>query len=377
MNIVKDHLGNQFKSITEMCKYHNIGRTTFLMRIRNGMSLEDALNNKKYRGGSCADHLGNQFENIKSMCEHWNIPYYLYISRRNSGYSIEDALRQPSYKIEIKECNDHLGNRYNSIGEMCKYWGISRQTFINRLEHGKSLEQALTEKVRYRKTKICYDHLGNKFNSSIEMCRYWNINYKTFRSRINAGVNLDDALTIGYRHNKEKERVSDHLGNEFNYLSEMCKYWNTSTSTFKYRIRLGLSLEEALTSKKVINGKIHKCIDHLGNEFETIKDMCDNWGISVVTYHNRMNKGLSIEDTLTIKRLPHKNSIKCEDHLGNQFDTITSMCNYWNICRCTFLTRKKLGWNIKDCLTKEVISKRRKNRSVGNGKGNDNISTSS
>lgn len=43
MKAIVDHNGQEFKSIVEMCKFHNIGYRVFLRRLERGHSMEEAL----------------------------------------------------------------------------------------------------------------------------------------------------------------------------------------------------------------------------------------------------------------------------------------------------------------------------------------------
>ena len=57
---------------------------------------------------------------------------------------------------------------------MCEHWGIKDNTYRERIKQGMSLEQALTTSRR-KGPQSCTDHLGQKFKSIEEMCKYWNI----------------------------------------------------------------------------------------------------------------------------------------------------------------------------------------------------------
>lgn len=43
MKKVKDHLGNEYKSISEMCRHYGITFASYEHRIESGMSLEKSL----------------------------------------------------------------------------------------------------------------------------------------------------------------------------------------------------------------------------------------------------------------------------------------------------------------------------------------------
>lgn len=40
--------------------------------------------------------------------------------------------------------------------------------------------------------------------------------------------------------------------------------------------------------------------DHKGNEFPTIKAMCEFWGVNYHTYRDRRSKGVTLERALTL-----------------------------------------------------------------------------
>ena len=41
--MVKDHLGNEFKTIADMVRYHGVKLQTYYNRLQRGLSLEQAL----------------------------------------------------------------------------------------------------------------------------------------------------------------------------------------------------------------------------------------------------------------------------------------------------------------------------------------------
>lgn len=148
----RDHLGNEFKSISEMCRFHGVNVATFRNRYLSGHDLRICLSTKtisSYNNKCCEDHLGNNFESIGAMCEFYGVSQQTYSSRKESGHSLEVCLTGKgliSRKIECTPCNDHLGNTFSSITEMCKYWGVNKTTFLRRHRKGYCLNYSLTGK---------------------------------------------------------------------------------------------------------------------------------------------------------------------------------------------------------------------------------------
>lgn len=242
---------------------------------------------------------------------------------------------------------DHLGKRFNSVADMCRYWNVTYNTYLKRIDSGWSLRDSLTIKDR-----TVIDHLGNSFKTVRDMCEYWGISLWTYEQRIKAGWSLEDALTRKIQTHKIGKLCKDHLGNEFNSIKEMCNYWKINVYTYRSRIKSGLSVKTALTTAVVSDlttCNCKTCKDHLGNEFSSITKMCNHWGIPIRAYEMRISRGWSLKDSLT-KSLTPRNE-PCGDHLGNSFINIKSMCEYWHVDYRTYRNRRSRGWSLKAALT--------------------------
>ena len=198
------------------------------------------------------------------------------------------------------EYKDHLGYSYDTITEMCKAWGVNRTSFLYRINKGYTVEQALTGNgIPDTNSNKCIDNSGIAYDSEKAMCRALGVNVSAYYLRKSRGYNVRDALdkkTSAYRNCKE---CVDHKGNVYESAVEMCNAYGIDTGMFYNRINRDWSLEDALTSKKrkTVNGKI--CIDHLGNEYKSIKEMCKHHNMDARVFHNRINQGWSIGDALT------------------------------------------------------------------------------
>lgn len=147
---------------------------------------------------STVDHLGNEFSSMKQMCRHYGVSYSLYANRIRLGWTVERALTTPALgnfgHIEKIGVEDHLGNKFKSQKEMCEYWGISQSVYSGRVAANWTTERALTTPVHQICIKPCEDHLGNKYNSIVDMCRAWGILYSNYYSRLQRGWSLKETL---------------------------------------------------------------------------------------------------------------------------------------------------------------------------------------
>ena len=185
----------------------------------------------------CKDHRGNQFISIKEMCNLYGITDAAYKSRIKHGWTVEEALTTPT----TKTIQDHEGNCFNSIQEMCNYWGIERNTYKYRVYKLKmSTKQALTTPVQ---TTTCFDHTGKEFATAKEMCEYWGIADNAYVNRTaTLGWSIEKALTTPV---KTHDTVTFY-NETFKTLSDLCKKYNITLKKYKTRIESGWSQEEAL-----------------------------------------------------------------------------------------------------------------------------------
>ena len=97
---------------------------------------------------------------------------------------------------------DHKGNLFRSLAAMARCWGLKPCTVWSRLDAGWDIEEALTAPLTPHCKRSCRkavwkDHLGREYGSIREMCRAWGINQSTFQSRRRrrGGWTIERALT--------------------------------------------------------------------------------------------------------------------------------------------------------------------------------------
>lgn len=108
------------------------------------MLLEDSIQNKKktWKSNVVRDHEGNVFRTIPDMCRHWGISPSCYRERLARHFTLEQIL---TYRPDFTS-TDHLGNTYRTKSEMCNHYGVMIGTYNSRINRGWSVEKALTGK---------------------------------------------------------------------------------------------------------------------------------------------------------------------------------------------------------------------------------------
>lgn len=218
------------------------------------------------------------------------------------------------------------------------------------------------------KKETVKDHLGQEFKSIAEMCRYWGIKRNTYYSRIRIGLSVREALTSG----KKLERISftDKDGQYYHSLSEYCRLNNKSMTTISSRYRKASSIETIdLESNANESGDDLRCKrvkDHLGKEFRSETDMCRYYGVKVGTYRKRIEAGIDKETALYPGKLGKKKEVYY-DHLGNKYYSIKEMCEKYGIGQCTFKSRLESGKDIQHALTDPIDERVLRGRQSKNG----------
>jgi len=351
--IVKDHLGNIYASVDEMCAAYGITTRQYYNR-RKKESIESALTRKAIKAPNAipaTDHLGITYPSLTAMLKKYNISDVSYKYRLNKGWSLEKTLTTPTMSAAecgSHICKDHLGNEFKSKKDMCDYWRIPRHIFFRRISEGKTLEEALTTPIVYKGPRnMIKDHLGNEYINVDMMCAAHNITKEQYLINIRNNCDIEAALTS--KTEKRKHPI-DHLGNEYRSINELCKTYGITKTTLRARSELGWTLKDILEHPESHTVKI-KMTDHEGNEFETQKDMLEYHNMSYTNYTYRRKKlKMSLAEALSPDSY---HTIKCEDHKGNKFESLNDMLAFWMNSTGAYHDRlEKSGNNIRYALTK-------------------------
>lgn len=235
------------------------------------------------------------------------------------------------YNIDPKEYG------FNTIKEMCKAHGVKESTFFSRISSGYSVNEALNGRNK------CKDYLGKEYKNRAEMCRAYNISYNIFMRRINNGYSLERALTDPCKNNENSanQRVRDYTdndGNKYTNASELCKAKGININTFRYRMRQGDSVDEAIQDKEK-----NSYLDHLGNEFETKSKMCECYNISVNTLNNRLKSGWTLKNALTKGIRSNKIKEICQRY---GYENLSDMCKHFKVDYKLVNKRVNGGWEL-------------------------------
>ena len=303
----------------------------------------------------CYDHTGQQFESVKDMCEHWGINPQRYLARIRTGWTVMDALTLDKSQRQKTFTRDPFGNQYKSKAALYRKYNTCSTTVEYRTKHmGMSLKDALTVPFVDNTGGIhtVKDHLGNEFSSKEAMCTHWGIPRATFFRRIRIGWSLEEALTTPLKHTYKPERkLIDPNGDAFASIEEMCAKWNVPKKDYVMNIKMGYSVKDALSIKPDVNWRrgACECKDHKGNKFPSFNAMFEHYGVKKDTVRGRIDLGWTLEQILESPTKKHP-SKPCVDHLGNKYPRQKDMLTAYGVSQVHFRWRMRKGWTLEECL---------------------------
>ena len=154
MREIADHQGRKFKSCDEMCNFWGVDLELYNSRVHSRKwtkerALTTPVKTKIRLKLPTTDHQGRTFESFEQLAKHYAMCSKTLKNRLKNGMSLEEALTMPVRSGQPVVCKDHLGTVYWAFTDMCKFWGVKYTTFIYRLNRGLSIEECL------KKGRIC------------------------------------------------------------------------------------------------------------------------------------------------------------------------------------------------------------------------------
>ncbi len=244
------------------------------------------------------------------------------------------------------------GIRY-TLKEMAEAWNIPYELFHGRRKLKWDLERILTEPLNDRNRKPCTDHLGNHYPSETAMAEAYGLPPGTLKTRLQTyGWDLERALTtpVAKRKITRQSSYQDHKGNEYPTMKALCEAYGIQPHIYynRYRIR-GWDLKKTLTTPVPHN----IVTDRLGNEYQSLEDMARAYGINSNALRTRLKSGWDTESALT---LPVRRNHIIRDHKGNEFPTLKAMAKAYGISFDTLYSRLRANWDLEAALTTPVMA---------------------
>ena len=247
--------------------------------------------------------------------------------------------------------SDHsmlTNKQYHATAIIATCLGVSIQIIYSLRRKGftwldiiKNYQKLIIQQSKYRIT-----YKGHEYASLIDLCAKLNIDYNKFKKfrETRPHKQLDDIIKE-YQHGK-KAIVRDHLGNTYDSQKEMCEHYDVLESVFQGRKKIGWSLEKALTTptrsnRTKVRININPKIDHKGRKYESFTQMCHNYNLSYYTVRSRLKQGYTLKDALSKpikKTTASQNTLK---YRNKSYKSITEILLDYSISQSSYDRRKR------------------------------------
>lgn len=163
-----DGFGHRFRSLSELCKYHNVSIATVSIRLKNGWDIKDAIvkpNQHKIE----VTYNGITYDNVKEACRKLNLEYNYISELLRNGVSFEDAVNTPKTYLRGYVYN---GVQYKTLTDLCTEYQLDWVKMWGLIQYGHSIEAAVTlskldHPVSSYPEELIADYLTNKHISFV------------------------------------------------------------------------------------------------------------------------------------------------------------------------------------------------------------------
>ena len=294
-----EYEGKSYPSIAALAREHHILYTTLYNRLKEGMTLEEALRrgNLQDRRGHPVEYGGKVYPTIRALADEQHVPYSMLARRIKEGMSPEAALQSRSIEYE--------GKVYPSIAALAREHHMLSTTLYNRLREGMTLEEAMKRDKHRQPIPI---ECGGKIYPSIDaLARERHIPGNTLRHRLKMGLSADAALN--YVRDYTGKKV-EYGGKTYSSMKALANEQGVRAVALYRRTANGMSIEEALQDIRHHISKGH-ATEYGGKTYPSIKALADELRFSYGRLWSGLKKGMSVEEILnTGKDVRHAESLE-------------------------------------------------------------------
>lgn len=345
--------GKEFDSLSKACLHYGLPLSVVHSRLSIGWTIEEAFEivprklvqkhqNKAYTNDKVIVN-GKEFQSCAEACRYFGVSYNTAMKRLERGYTLEDVFN-PDYTNKRSKRVTVEGKEFRTIKAACDFYKKNKHTVESRLRAGWTPEQAFDIDI-----KALMEIDGHKFRTMQEMCDFYGVNKNTYRKRLECGWTVEEALGIVHKELKTCRSITVK-GIQFNKKKDACAYFGVNQVTVKYRLRNGKSLDEAFAPVGQYNPIVVE-----GVQYKNIKDASLHYNIKSEVVRARLYMGWPIDKAFKTPVRSCRRPVCIE---GKMFASTKEACEYYDINYSTVKYRLNKDWTIEEAL--ELIPKKDK-----------------
>lgn len=285
--------------------FDGISPSSLSLRLKKGMSLEEAINTPvKEQNKYLLDGKYVKYPEVKRYCQEYganeSTVMQYWSDKGEETPDVRDIVKILLEKKENRIVTYH-GKKYPNFSEAISDLEIkeSPSTIKNRMEkHGMSFEEVVDADPRMFKGGRIFQYKDKVYYSFKELSEGVNIPEGTLRKRLNNGLSVEEAVEAPRNQIVKNREVITYKGKTYKMWSEFFEenpLFKLARASIQNRRKSGMSIEEALEDY----AEKYFVTDHKGNVFRNKKERSSKYGLKPSTVHNRLKMGWSLEKALT------------------------------------------------------------------------------
>jgi hypothetical protein len=316
---------------------------------------------------------GLSFDSIDKLAEYFHINIKTLNRRLNSGWSAAQAVglvAKPKRAPDNVEDHDTIQlvvgeKNYRSVRDVATSFNIDASSLANSLAQGLPCEDAVHNLIMARKSPSIKSPPkqsgiivnGERFTSERAAAVANNISLSTFYQRRKKGMSVEDAINTRKSHHRAKA-IMCH-GKEYTSMRDLAKQYDISPHKLRYRIEYaGMSPEDAVNApalrKKISVQKRGDPIHFNGKQYASVKKFAEAYNVGVDTVTYRLNQGWSraeavgLVDRIPIKKLKNMASGLNKiaiKYKGQEYRSVEAFAEKHGLTPAQVRYRLKEGWS--------------------------------
>lgn len=325
----KDIVYPSMKALFESEAIEGLTYAAFMSRIKNGLSIVDALSEVKNKNVSRKYIVdGREFKNLKELATAASISYEAAVKRSHRGWSDNQIFYGRENKTErvVKEKKkrgievnvngviyENLRYAFDVLKPSCSF-----NTLRARLRYGWTLEEALevVQKVDGRKqvdSAWILDINGVSFNVK-EASEKYQVSYSTVLDRLHRGATAEQAVgleivkdgdlktqTEAYK-SRSKRVKKEYIVDGVSYFSvaELARAYELPSSLVYNRMR-----DNGWSADRAVKEEVTEAVEINGKQYRSAMSAWESIGVTnFATYQGRKTQGFPLDICLGLTPLP-------------------------------------------------------------------------
>ena len=302
-------------------------------------------------GGTPFEFLGETYLSYADLADHYNIFEETLRHRIKANWTLRQAteLDDPPIMKRDGEIWQVGELKFTSTVDLCKEFEVNQRTFKARLENGWPLLQACGL-VEREENKYLYN--AKEYSSIKELAEAHNLPYERVSSRLRAGLSLLEAMDPEENPKRHGKKPIEINGVNYASLTEAAKKLDLTTTKLRKRLEY---LNPEKSKAKLIQLKKRKpwvkkkrTLIVEGRTFASIMELSRHYKLNEGTIRSRLNSGETIEKAVGLTT--EETAFPLEFH-GKSFNTQEEIATFYGVERATFRYRfMNAKWTLEESL---------------------------